>query len=338
MRIKIPRLSTSNAIDFCRHLSLSEFADTYYFDVSDINNYEPLPMLLTASAIRQFCQARDLSPWDIQLRYTENADFHYACHMAYFQAAGFPEGKAPGEAPGSATYIPLTKINIVDLQQKAIENGTFLEQGDIIEEKSKELAQILAQSNAELKKLLQFLIREAIRNIPEHADTNDVWLCGQYWHNRNLAEIAILDEGIGIYESLRRNRIHKEYITSKGEALEWAIKPGVSSKFTPTRAQRSGSAWTNSGFGLYMISEICKATGGWLTLVSDSKCMRVYSNNKQLIDTDFHGTALGIRIKTDGITNAQQLISQMNKKGTEEARTIKSAFKESSVPSKGLMR
>lgn len=338
MKITIPSLSTLNAISFCRDLPLIKLADTYYFDVSDVNNYEPLPMLLTASAIRQFCQERELLPWDIQLRFKENADFRYACHMAYFQAAGFPEGKMPGEAPGSATYIPLTNINLAELHQEAIHMGNCWEQGDVIEEKSKELSHILAQNNTELRILLQYLIREAIRNIPEHAETSSVWLCGQNWHNRNLAEIAILDEGIGIYESLRRNRIHRDYITSKGEALEWAIKPGVSTSFDPARGQRSENAWANSGFGLYMISEICKATGGWLTLVSDSKCMRIYSNNKQLVDTSFHGTALGIRVQTSGIKNAQQLINQMNKQGTEEARAIKNAFKESSVPSKGLMR
>ena len=53
MKIKIPRLSTSNAISFCQSLPLSETADIYYFDVSEVNNYEPLPMLLTAAAIRQ---------------------------------------------------------------------------------------------------------------------------------------------------------------------------------------------------------------------------------------------------------------------------------------------
>jgi len=77
-----------------------------------------------------------------------------------------------------------------------------------------------------------------------------------------------------------------------------------------------------------MISETCKATGGWLTLVRYPKCMRVYSNNKQLIDTNFHDTALGIRINTSGITNTQQLITQMNKLGTVEAKTIKNVFKE----------
>lgn len=338
MIIKIPSLTTSNALYFCRTLPKIELSDTYFFEVPDTNNYEPLPMLITASAIRHFCIDRNLVPWDMQLKYTDSSDFRYACHMAFFQSAGFSEGKAPGEALGSSTYIPLTKINISEWQREFIEKGNFLEQGDVIEQKSSELAKILASSNRELMNLLQYLIREAIRNIPEHAETDEVWMCGQYWKNRNLAEIAILDEGIGIFESLRRNLIHRTYISGKEDALKWAIKPGVSTSFDPSRGKQEGNEWANSGFGLYMISEICKATGGWLTLVSDSKCLRIFNNNNQLVDTNFHGTALGIRIRTNGIKDAQKIISQINKLGTKEAKTIKHAFKKSSYPSKGLIR
>ena len=97
-----------------------------------------------------------------------------------------------------------------------------MEQGDLIERKSDELAAVLAQGNRELQKMFRYLIREAIRNVPEHAGTNEVWICGQYWHNRDKAEIAILDEGIGVYESLKQNRIHREYVTNNEEALRWA--------------------------------------------------------------------------------------------------------------------
>ena len=41
----------------------------------------------------------------------------------------------------------------------------------------------------------------------------------QYWPTYELAEIAILDEGIGIYNSLVQNAAHKEYITNNQEAL-----------------------------------------------------------------------------------------------------------------------
>ena len=231
MKIEIPRLSTSNALTFSRNLKDCDYDDKYFFDVSKINNYEPLPMLLTAASIRQFCKERNLAPWDMQLVYSENKNYDYACHIGFFQAAGFPQGKAPGEAPGSSFYIPLTKFNIREFHQEAIKNGEYMEQGDLIERKSDELATVLAQGNRELQKMFRYLIREAIRNVPEHAGTNEVWICGQYWHNRDKAEIAILDEGIGVYESLKQNRIHREYVTNNEEALRWAIKPGISVSF-----------------------------------------------------------------------------------------------------------
>ncbi len=337
MKIEIPILSTSNALTFSRSLHSYDHDDKYFFDVSKINNYEPLPMLLTAAAIRQFCEQRDLAPWDIQLLYSENKNYDYACHMGFFQAAGFPQGKAPGEAPGSSSYIPLTKLNIKEMQQEAIKNGEYIEQGDLIERKSDELAMVLAQGNRELQKMFRYLIREAIRNVPEHAGTNDVWICGQYWHNRDKAEIAILDEGIGVYESLKKNHIHDAYITTNEEALRWAIKPGVSVAFNPAKGQRSDDVWANSGYGLYMISEICKATGGWFTFVSGEDCLRAYTNDTRLYGAHFKGTALGIRIKPSNVRSYQSLIDAIKTSGEDTAKTIKNAFKEASVPSKGLM-
>lgn len=337
MKITIPRLSTSNAITFCKTLQECQSDDTYFFDVSSVNNYEPLPMLLTAAAIRQFCTERELSPADIQLRFTENGDYQYACHMGFFKAAGFPQGKAPGEAPGSSSYIPLTKLNIREMQQDAIKNGEYMEQGDLIERKSDELAQVLSQGNRELQKMFRYLIREAIRNVPEHAGTNEVWICGQYWHNRDKAEIAILDEGIGVYESLKQNRIHREYVTNNEEALRWAIKPGISVAFNPARGQRSQDTWANSGYGLFMISEICKATNGWLTFVSGDDCLRVYPNGNGIYGAHFKGTALGIRIKPSQIVNCQVLIDSARTNGESTAKTIKNSFKDASLPSKGLM-
>lgn len=337
MKIILPNLSTSKALSFCGTLPKSETAETYYFDVSQIKNYEPLPMLLTSAAIRQFCNQRKLMSRNVQLLYEDNSDYQYACHMGYFQAAGFYQGKAPGEAYGSTTYIPLTKLNIQDMQKESALSGKFFNQGDLIESKSDELAKVLAQDNTELQKLLRYIIREAIRNVPEHAETNEVWICGQYWHNRDLAEIAILDEGIGVFKNLKRNPIHREFITNNEEALRWAIKPGVSVTFNPARGQRNNDFWANSGYGLYMISEICKVTQGWFTFVSGQDCLRVYPNTVSSYTTYFNGTALGIRITPSCVKTYQALIDSVRKNGETAAKSIKNAFKSASLPSKGLI-
>ena len=337
MKITVPRLSTSNALSFCHSLPNYDLAETYFFDVTDINNYEPLPMLLTAAAIRQFRSARSLTPWQTQLIFDDTSSYQYACHMGFFKAAGFIQGKAPGEAPGSISYIPLTKLNINDLTKQAISKGRFADQGDIIEAEAKRLSQVLSQGRLEFQKLLQYLLREAIRNIPEHADTSEIWLCGQYWHNRDEAEIAILDEGIGIYRSLSKNHIHRAYITTNEEALRLALKPGVSVSFNPAKGQKNADIWANSGYGLYMISEICKATDGWFTFVSGEDCMRVFPNASSMYKAHYTGTALGIRVKPSKIVNCQAIITNAMKKGETEAKTIKTAFQRASVPSKGLL-
>ena len=337
MRITVPNLNTNNALSFSQSLVNLDYDDTYIFDVSRISNYEPLPMLLTAAAIRHFCTERSLDPWQIQLVFNEDKNYRYACHMAFFQAAGFVQGKAPGEAPGSASYIPLTKIDIAELTRKAFEKGDWADQGDIVELEAKRLSWVLSQGEVEFEKLLQYLLREAIRNIPEHSGTSEAWLCGQYWHNRNLAEIAILDEGIGVYNSLSKNRIHRNYITTNEDALRWALKPGVSTAFHPARGQRSQEPWANSGYGLYMISEICKATDGWFTFVSGDDCMRVYPNTSSLYKAHYNGTALGIRVNTSRITKYQTIIDDAMVRGMSEAKTIENAFKTASIPSRGLI-
>lgn len=337
MKINVPSLSTYNALIFCRELPHAASSGPYYFDVSSVTNYEPFPMLMASAAIRQFCRARELGAGECQLRYIEDRNFTYACHMGFFQAAGFPYGKAPGEASGSTTYIPVTRLSIQDMKQEYFSVGRYLDIGEIIEEKSLGLAQILSQGNVELRNLLQYIIREAIRNIPEHAEADDVWICGQYWRNRGEAEIAILDEGIGIFNSLTKNRIHRAYIKNNRESLEWAIRPGVSTAFSPSRGQVSRDVWANSGFGLYMISEICRSTGGGMTLASGSDCIRILRNNNSISATNLQGTALGIRIRTTGIDNAQAIIDAAASSGRREANEIQHAFKEASTPSKGLM-
>lgn len=94
---------------------------------------------------------------------------------------------------------------------------------------------------------------------------------------------------------------------------------------------------TNSGFGLYMISQICRSLGGWLTLVSGTDCLRYYDKSIALKNTFFNGTAVGIRIQPSKIMNFQKTIDDIRRNGELEAKSIKHAFKTASSPSKGLM-
>lgn len=116
----------------------------------------------------------------------------------------------PGEASGNDNYLPITELDFHTMHRKEIDKGNLIEMGNLIESESEKLSKILSRNNKELQTLLTYLLREILRNIPEHSNSTKAWICGQYWTN-NTAEIAIIDEGIGIKNSLQKNVVHKKY-------------------------------------------------------------------------------------------------------------------------------
>lgn len=241
-------------------------------------------------------------------------------------------GKLPGEAKGSINYIPITPIVFNELRD---DNYTVV--GDLIEKESGRLAKVISRENIELHKLLTYLIREILRNTYEHAEADRSWICGQYWPSYDKAEIGIIDEGIGIFESLTQNLAHKKYITDNKTALQWALKAGISESFRPSKKDGGDDRWANSGYGLYMASEICKYLHGSFLLMSYGNYIMVKDNKTDIGETLFEGTAIRMVIPTDNIKNAKDIIGHIANKGESESKKIKNAFKKASVPSRGLM-
>lgn len=175
-------------------------------------------MLMTGSMIRRYRGKYPLTSFHITG--LDGTGKCYAGTMGYFKyiSEKIDYGKAPGEARGSTSYIPITSISLSGLQDDAIKNGSSLAIGDLIEKKASQLASVIDRGNTELHKLLTYLIREMLRNTPEHAHVFEMWICGQYWPSYKLAEIAIIDEGIGIFRSLSSNHAHSAYIKTNLDA------------------------------------------------------------------------------------------------------------------------
>ena len=302
-----------------------------------MSNFDPLPMLMIGSIMRRYRKQYPSVPFKVQG--FENRGKGYAGTMGFFKyiSPSLDIGKMPGEANGSSNYIPITPLIVDDLQKAAYEQGNYMVLGDLIEQEAGRLSRIVDRGNKELHKLLTYLIREILRNTPEHAKSNTMWVCGQYWPSYELAEIAIIDEGIGIYNSITQNAAHREYITDNATALQWALKAGISEAFRPSSKQRSNDAWANSGFGLYMVSEICKLLNGSFCLISYNNFLLIDNHGVKAGETSFHGTAIRMRVPSKKISSAQDIISTIARNGEAEARTIRNAFKTASTPSKGLI-
>jgi hypothetical protein len=240
--------------------------------------------------------------------------------MGFFQAMGLDYGKAPGQARGSSRYLPLTIINCAELRNQA--EMAAAEVGDIVEVKSRHLSSMLCgESEGIVFDTLTYSVREMMRNVVEHSEADQFGLCAQYWPSKNRVEVAIIDRGIGLRESLRGNP-HLDASDDK-KAINYALMPAVSGKaFKGSRIRQKGH-WANSGFGLYMTSRICR-NGGNFFACSGQTGMMLTAKAKKYFDCHFKGTAVRLVVKTDQLANLRNALETYRREGYE----IQSKYKE----------
>lgn len=305
--------------------------------ICDMNWVQPFGMLLTSITLKQLRHKHPSTPFRLQCDQSKKG-ISYAAHMGFFKSISeaLPIGNIPGGASGNDNYLPIKKLDLFQLHSAERATGEFNSLGSFIEKESYQLSRIICRDNSEMQILMTFLIREILRNIPEHAEVSTAWICGQYWASQ-IAEIAIVDEGVGIRKSLQQNPVHREYATDDESALLYAIKAGISQRFDPRRGNRSDDEWANSGYGLYMVSEICKELAGDFVIASGDKCIHINSNGLEIIDTHFEGTAVNMTFSTVKLKNSHDVIQNIASRGEVEAKAIKNAFKKASHPSKGLI-
>jgi len=73
----------------------------------------------------------------------------------------------------------------------------------VIEQEASRPSKILCNPySAAIHDALTYALRELIRNVVEHAMAPHLWLAGMTWPKRDYVQIAKLDEGRGIRQSL----------------------------------------------------------------------------------------------------------------------------------------
>lgn len=223
----------------------------------------------------------------------------YAGHMGLWQSLGVSEGKAVGEAAGSAHYLPITRIVIDDLLSDASKRRAEI--GDVIYDRADDLAEVVARSSdGAMHSTLAYSIRELMRNVAEHSNSQDMWYCAQFWPTKDLVEFAILDEGRGIYSSLRENQ--SLAIPSEVQAIIKSTERGVS-RVVPRLAAPSvwgnseGSRWVNAGWGLFVMKQLALKARGSLLVVSNRNAVIFEPSGTHTLKVDFEGTAIRLLVK-----------------------------------------
>ena len=250
----------------------------------------------------------------------------YLRYFGYFQFIGVDAGNQPNVAPGSGNYLPITRIGLEELQST---NQVLQDQ---ITKHAGRLSKVIYPSAGDVSRvdMLTFCLREVIRNVFEHAQVEECFVMAQRWSS-GVAELTIADEGIGIAQSLSQ----AYQIGSTRAAIRLAIKPGISRVTDPVNDDK----WQNSGFGLYVVSEVGSRLGAF-SILSNESMLLLTGETSQWVATPSRGTIVKLRANTNDAEYFPNLLRTIVEQGEKIAKEIPgacpSASKGSSIVDQGL--
>lgn len=133
---------------------------------------------------------------------------------------------------------------------------------------------LLKISNGEdkddIKQYLRYMITEMIDNVVSHAcSTGYDCIAAQYYPNLKKIQVAIVDSGIGLMNSLKNNHNPNSEVNAIYKALEQEITG--SNKYDAYGNQK------HAGLGLFFLKRIIEQTEGNLLIISNDT---MYSNIK----------------------------------------------------------
>ena len=297
------------------------------FDFKDLKFSTPYGMLFLAQSIREVRRKHPSTEKDfegnssiiIEKILKRPGEMPNACSylafVGFFDDAGFDYGNKVAETmPESTKYIPITKISF----QKFYES--YEDEYKLLEQEAEKLATLLVpdEQATEHRKVLRYVIFEALRNAMEHSESGCVRICGQQWDGGRV-EIAILDDGIGVLESLKENTLYSE-LNSERDALKKAVEAGVSRSHI---SKRSNRPMDNSGYGLYMLKRIGKDFGSFL-LVSNGATLEM-SKGKDDVEgySEITGTSLKIEIDLNELLKLGGLHENLKRYRDESESPVK---------------
>ena len=309
------RLDLDGALSAAAALKVLPAMERYRLDFSEIKFVEPFGMLYFATALRQFRRFNSKTRF-VAEGYKQH---HYAAHMGFFKAFGLDFGNEPGDAPGNSQYVPITPLAVDELRREAI--GNHEDERETIERRTMGLATLLTrQDSGPLQETLSYSLREIFRNVLEHSGADTIWYAAQYWPEKCSVELCILDEGIGIGQSLRRNP-HLT-IQTDHDAIGFALLPGISGVAFRGGPKQRKDPWANSGYGLFMTSQLC-SRGGAFVAISGNGGVRVSEAGEERFDCKLDGTAIRLQLQTDRIGALGASLEELRNLGTKIAGDLR---------------
>ena len=259
VRLYVPeRITATNASAFCLRLAETALAPRLLIDFQQIKFVVPQGTMCLFVGIKRVLEQRvSLSLPNLEIINSTNPSdaFRYLVYMGFFKRlANVDIDNEEPQLSTDRTYIRLSPI-VIDRSganfkfQARLDEATSAQATFLLKDKAPEHPAVMA---------VGWCLREAIRNVFEHAGTDTAYVTGQSWKSGRV-ELAIGDAGMGIPVALAP--VHNPRDAS--HALSLAVQPGITDYTGPDTDDK----WQNSGFGLYMLRRIAQDYGS-LTVVS----------------------------------------------------------------------
>lgn len=288
--------------------------DRLKLDFSDIGFATPSGMLLLSRHIRNAVDRGIISG------HTGVEPNSYPANVGFFEHCGIEVPRR--EAPGGDNYLPLQAIDLVKWRNDA--RNAQLSFGELSDNRVGRMAYLIARSaRGNLFDLMKYCLREIVRNAMEHGTGDTMWVTGQYWPMRDTVELSIFDNGVGILKSLQRNEKFSD-IDDDLKALRLAVLPSTSGAHkdggtTSIGAETSDDAWKNSGFGLYVTSQLARRKGHFV-IGSGLKFLRIGSNRYEKGEFALSGTYVSMNFSVADLQRAATEVNTIVEKGESIAK------------------
>jgi hypothetical protein len=323
----------------CRNLHSQPAAEMYELDFSRTQHFEPLGMLMIGSAIRRLAE-RDLGNGQtptvvISGKSLSKQGHDYARRLGFWWSIGDDSDLPTVMQTATGTTIPISRLLYADLFRQA--GGRDPIRAEVVGKAAADLATTLngGPEKSPLWLALEYCFREMFRNAFEHGRTDSVWYAGATRPNKDDVQIAIVDSGRGIKESLSDNP--QERYATDVDAISSALRPGVSRNANRTRSHemtekvleefpgQNPALYDNSGYGLTLTSYLGRDAGQF-TIISGSGSINYVGHSETISETRHVGTAVRVVLHPSKLEGAiERALQKAHADGTPRSGSLISA-------------
>lgn len=277
----------------CRNLDKERFWDIDDKITIDLTK-NSFMQIGTLAIIAMLCNKSRHCKKETHGTYSQNSSLsNYMSRMNFFNVLGVSQLENFTRHPANNRFLEITKIVSED-------------NNNVLPKKLRDIVSKQSNIHPSLIDALDFSFGEVIDNVENHSRASiGGYVAAQYYPKDKYVEFCVVDDGIGIADSLKKNDQYKYF--DADDLLIMAFNEGVGER---VGVNFTGGMGHGCGLGLAFTARLVKASGGTLWAVSHENAAIVKDDGCESISgMYFPGTIICARIPSKAIVFESDLYS-----------------------------